>query len=135
MPAPQLLPAPFPSLHDSTYRHCFGLVYDVRSGGVSSDSALPLVGSQRPSRRTQHLSESCFIRCIRISFPHDCAYRNCATHLAEWCPPCYYVAGPLTTIVEPYDACVAARDLLDTPSGHKTLCEKRFRSNAAIPQS
>ena len=36
-----------PSLHASTYGRCFWVVYDVRSGGVSSDSALPLVGSLR----------------------------------------------------------------------------------------
>jgi hypothetical protein len=33
------------SLHDSTYRHCIWLVDDVRSGGMSSDSALPLEGA------------------------------------------------------------------------------------------
>ena len=42
---------------------------------------------------------------------HTCAHRDCATHLAEWCPPCYYAGGPLTSIVEPRGACVTVRDL------------------------
>ena len=129
---------PFFPHHLSTTTHVTTSVLDhgVRTCGMSSDSALPLVGShrakppvaapirvrasrctrlptlhasllrswttvfvpaeclrtvpcplwesQRPSRRTQHLYGSCFIRCKRLSFPHDCAYRNCATPLTEW---------------------------------------------------
>ena len=92
MHAPQLLPAPFPSLHDSTYRHCFGLVYDVRSGGVSSDCALPLVGSPeaKPLDVTSNRDLSQPLHTIRsLLLAHSC-HRNCATHPAEWCPlPCY----------------------------------------------
>jgi hypothetical protein len=102
------------SLHDSTYRHCIWLVDDVRSGGMSTDSApAPCGSAQRPSRRTEHLLETCLHQCTRTAprSRHTCAHRNCATHLAEWCPPCYYAGGPLPSSVEPRGACVTVRDL------------------------
>ena len=47
----------------------------------------------------------------RSSLPANTAHRDCATHLAEWCPPCYYAGGPLPSSDEPCGACVTERDL------------------------
>ena len=110
-PQPLSVPALLPRLYVPSL-HLVGRRCSLR-WNVFGQCPAPCGSAQWPSRRTKHLLETCQHHCTR-TVPcslHTCAYRNCATHLAEWCPPCYYVAGPLSSSVEPRGACVTVRDL------------------------
>ena len=84
-PRLQPLSAPFPPsprLYAASLLRCWSTVF-VPAGCLRTVPC-PLWEFSGPSRRTQHLSGTWFIRCMRISFHARLCHRNCATPPAEW---------------------------------------------------